>query len=67
MGRSVVDALISKGAIVSAFDINRQGLAELREQHPDITCIECDIADYEQVLAAAARYHAEFKSADVFD
>jgi len=65
LGRSVVDALISKGAIVSVFDINRPGLAELREQHPDITCIECDIADYEQVLAAAARYHAEFKSADV--
>jgi 3-oxoacyl-[acyl-carrier protein] reductase len=65
LGRSVVDTLISKGAIVAVFDINIQGLAELHAQHPDITCIECDIADYEQVLAAATRYHAEFKSADV--
>ena len=65
LGRSVVDALISKEAIVAVFDVNTQGLAELREHFPVVTCIECDVAIYDQVVEATTRYHAEFKSADI--
>lgn len=65
LGRGFVEALIAKEALVTVFDINPQGLADLREQHSDITCIECDVANYEQVVEATAHYHAEFKSADV--
>ena len=65
LGRGFVEALISKEALVTVFDINLQGLSELRERHPDVTCFECDVANYEQVVEVTTRYHAEFKSADV--
>jgi 3-oxoacyl-[acyl-carrier protein] reductase len=65
LGRGFVEALISKEARVAVFDINAQGLAELRERYPGVTCIECDVSNYEQVVEATTRYHAEFKSADV--
>ena len=65
LGRGFVEALISKEALVTVFDINPQGLAELRERHPGVTCFECDVANYEQVVEVTARYHTEFKSADV--
>lgn len=65
LGRAFVDALILKGANVAVFDINAQGLVDLREYYPGVTCIECDIADYDEVVAATTHYHAEFKSADI--
>ena len=65
LGRAVVEALIAKEVVVTVFDINAPGLAELRERHPGVNCIECDISSYEQVAKATARYHAEYKSADV--
>jgi 3-oxoacyl-[acyl-carrier protein] reductase len=65
LGWAVVEALIAEEALVTAFDINAPGLAELRESHPAVNCIECDVSNYEQVVDAAARYHAEHKSADI--
>lgn len=65
LGRSVVEALVSKEAIVTVFDVNAQGLAELHERYPGVNCVECDVANYDQVVDATNRYHAEFKSADV--
>lgn len=65
LGRGFVETLISKEALVTVFDINPQGLAELRDRYPGITCFECDVANYEQVVEATTRYHAEFKSADI--
>jgi 3-oxoacyl-[acyl-carrier protein] reductase len=65
LGRGLVEALISKEALVTVFDINSRGLVELGERHPGVTCVECDVADYEQVVEATTRYHAEFKSVDV--
>lgn len=65
LGRSIVDALVSKEAIVAVFDVNAQGLAELHEHYPGVNCVECDVANYNQVVDATNRYHAEFKSADV--
>jgi 3-oxoacyl-[acyl-carrier protein] reductase len=65
LGRSIVDALISKEAIVAVFDINKQGLAEFSEHYPDINCFECDVSNYDQVMDATTHYHEGFKSADV--
>jgi 3-oxoacyl-[acyl-carrier protein] reductase len=65
LGRSFVEALHLKEAIVAVFDINSHGLVELREHYPNMKCIECDVADYKQVMEATASYHAEFKSADI--
>jgi 3-oxoacyl-[acyl-carrier protein] reductase len=65
LGRAVVEALIAKDALVTVFDINTHGLAELHERYPGVNCSECDVANYEQVVEATTRYHAEFKSADV--
>jgi 3-oxoacyl-[acyl-carrier protein] reductase len=65
LGRAAVEALIAKEAIVTVFDVNIAGLAELRDLHPALNCVECDISNYEQVVEATGRYHAEFKSADI--
>jgi len=53
LGRSVVDMLVSKEAIVAVFDLNVQGLVGLRAQYPNVH------------VEVTTRYHAEFKSADV--
>lgn len=65
LGRSMVDLLVSKGAVVAVFDNNAQGLAALGAQYPDLYCIECDVSNYEQVVEMTNLYHAEFKCADV--
>jgi len=65
LGRAFVEALLAKEAQVAVFDINPQGLADLRAHHPNITCFECDLANDERVSETTARYHTEFKSADV--
>jgi 3-oxoacyl-[acyl-carrier protein] reductase len=65
LGWAIVEELIAKEALITVFDINTVGLAELRERYPNVNCIECDISDYEQVVEATARYHAEYKSANV--
>lgn len=65
LGRCIVDALIARESTVTVFDINPEGLADLKRQQGSVNCIECDIADYDQVVDVTARYHAEFKSADV--
>jgi len=65
LGRAVVEALLAKEAMVTVFDVNAAGLAELRASLPSVNCIECDLSDYSQVAEATARYHAENKSADI--
>jgi 3-oxoacyl-[acyl-carrier protein] reductase len=65
LGRCMVEALVAQEAVVTVFDFDGQGLAELHEQNEKIQCVECDVSDYERVVEATARYHAEFKAADV--
>jgi len=65
LGHCMVNALVAKEASVTVFDFDGQGLVELRKQNEKINCIECDVSNYEQVVDATARYHAEFKAADV--
>lgn len=65
LGRSIVDALVAKGALVTVFDLDEKGLEELRQTYQDIHCISCNVADYENVVDAVAQFHEQFKSADV--
>ena len=65
LGRSLVDTLVAKEANVAVFDVNAEGLAGLHAKYPNVYCVECDVSNNEQVIDATARYHAEFRSADV--
>lgn len=65
LGRAIVDALVAQEALITVLDLNEEGLAELRTAYPDIHCIPCNVADYEQVVAAVAEFHEKFKAADV--
>jgi 3-oxoacyl-[acyl-carrier protein] reductase len=64
LGRSMVNALLARGASITVFDLNSQSFDELREQG-NVHCIECDVANYEQVVQATAQYHTDFKAAHV--
>ena len=66
LGQCMVEKLVSKEAAVTVFDVNVQGLAELSKQQNDVVhCIECDVSNYEQVVAATAQYHEKFGAVDV--
>jgi 3-oxoacyl-[acyl-carrier protein] reductase len=65
LGRAVVEALLAKEALVTVFDVNAAGLAELREHFPSVNCVECDVSSYDQVSEVTTRYHEEYKSADI--
>lgn len=65
LGRAMTDRLIGKGAAVTVFDIDARGLAELRHEQPDVTCIECDVSNHAQVVTAMRRYHGAAGVADV--
>jgi 3-oxoacyl-[acyl-carrier protein] reductase len=64
LGRCMLDELVSKEAKVAVFDIDAQGLHELKERS-GVYCINCDVSNYEQVVAATSEYHKHFGAADV--
>ncbi len=65
LGQSMVEKLSAKGAQVTVFDLDAGGLKRLEESSSHITCIQCDVSDYEQVVVATARYHDQFGAPDV--
>ena len=65
LGRAMVDSLIKNDAVVTVFDLNIAGLDELRKQQANVTCVECDVSDYDQVVTATSRYHDDFSAADI--
>ena len=65
LGRLMVDKLVSREAAVTVFDLDAQGLERLRDQQGGVSCFECDVSNYEQVVAATAQYHERFGAADV--
>ena len=65
LGRSMVDRLVSGGAAVTVFDINAQEFDGLMQAYPAVQCVECDVTNYDQVLAATARYHQHFGAPDI--
>ena len=64
LGRQMVERLAAKGAEVTVFDRDADGLAELRLRG-GVGCVECDVSDHERVAAGVARYHEEHGAADV--
>lgn len=65
LGRAMVDQLIAREAAVTVFDLDGKGLPELKAQQPAVNCVECDVSNYEQVVAATNQYHERFGAADV--
>jgi 3-oxoacyl-[acyl-carrier protein] reductase len=65
LGRAAVEKLVSRGAVVSVFDVDGQGLRDLAKHHPAVDCVECDVSDYEQVVEATDRYHHRVGVANV--
>jgi 3-oxoacyl-[acyl-carrier protein] reductase len=65
LGRAMVDRLIANETAVTVFDLNVAGLDELSKQQSSVNCVECDVSNYEQVVAATAQYHERFGAADV--
>jgi 3-oxoacyl-[acyl-carrier protein] reductase len=65
LGRSMVDKLVSGGAAVTVFDINSQEFDSLMQAHPAVHCVECDVTNYDQVVAATAGYHQQFGAPDI--
>ncbi|MCA1632229.1 MAG: SDR family oxidoreductase [Acidobacteria bacterium] len=65
LGRALVEKLVAMEASVAVFDLNAQGLAELRARHAGVNCFECDVSSYEHVTEVARRYHEQFGAADV--
>lgn len=45
LGRAMLSMLLQRGARVSVFDIDEPGLANAKNDHPDLRTILCDVAD----------------------
>ena len=61
----MVDLLIAGKAVVTVLDIDASGLENLRKEQSGVTCLECDVSNYEQVVRTIAQYHEKFGSADI--
>lgn len=59
LGRSMVDRLVLAGALVTVFDLDVKGLAELKEKSATIDCVSCDVSIYDEVAAATDKYHEQ--------
>jgi 3-oxoacyl-[acyl-carrier protein] reductase len=64
LGRSMVDELLSREAIVRFSDLMFR-VERVGTEHDALNCVECDVSNYEQVSAAIDRYHEQFGAADV--
>jgi len=64
LGRAMVEKLVAKEAVVTVFDSDAPGLAELQTHQPNLTCVACDVSNNEQVLEETGAYHEKFGAAD---
>jgi 3-oxoacyl-[acyl-carrier protein] reductase len=65
LGRAMVEQLVGRDARVTVFDVDAAGLDGLRARHAGVQGAVCDVADYEQVVAATRSYHAASGAPDV--
>ena len=65
LGRAMVDTLVAQECLVTVFDIDESGFGTLKDKHPGLQCIACDVSDYDQVSAATESYFGEHGSPDV--
>lgn len=64
LGRRMVEKLVAKGAEVTVLDLDAPGLEELTRETA-VGSLQCDVSDYEQVVAATTRFHDQHGAADV--
>lgn len=65
LGRSMVESLIAKEALVTVFDLNAPGLEELAIAQSAVNCVACDVSNYDKVARATTEYHEKFGAADI--
>lgn len=65
LGRAMVEKLVSRGAVVTVFDIDVAGFDSLKQELPDVQCFACDVTNYEQVSGAVEDYFASRGAPDV--
>lgn len=65
LGRCIVDKLVAKEATVTVFDIDVQGLDRSRKEATNLNWVECDVSNYEHIVAATKQYHEKFGAVDV--
>lgn len=65
LGRRMVEQLVAKGAEVTVLDLDAPGLEDLRRQEGSVNCLQCDVSDYEEVVAATTRFHDQHGAVDV--
>ncbi|MCM3904871.1 MAG: SDR family NAD(P)-dependent oxidoreductase [Pyrinomonadaceae bacterium] len=65
LGRRIVEKLVAKGARVTVLDLDAVGLEDLRRQAAGVNCLQCDVSDYEQVVAAITQFHEQHGAVDV--
>lgn len=65
LGRAVVDALVAKGACVTVFDLDADGLATLAEDVPGVEAVRCNVSDEAEVDACLQEFHTRRKVAHV--
>ena len=65
LGRAMVDKLVSRECLVTVFDIDVGGFDSLKEAHPSIQCVACDVTNYEQVSAAVEEFFEARGAPDV--
>jgi 3-oxoacyl-[acyl-carrier protein] reductase len=58
LGRAMVDKLVARECAVTVFDIDVAGFDSLKEAHPGIQCVACDVAEYKQVSATVEDFFA---------
>jgi 3-oxoacyl-[acyl-carrier protein] reductase len=64
IGRVLVDKLIDEGAKIGVFDIDAEGLKDLKSYHENIFGFECDVSKFKQVSITVDKFYEEFKQID---
>ena len=65
LGSSLIDKLFSSGAQVAAVDIDAKGLQLLKDRHPSLYCMECDLTDAGRIEEQIEAYYDKFGSPQV--
>lgn len=60
LGRTIVEKLVARDAVVTVLDRNADGLKELKSHSAAVNCVECDVSNYTQVVSLLDDYHKKF-------
>jgi 3-oxoacyl-[acyl-carrier protein] reductase len=60
IGKTLVDKLLNREAIVGVFDVAKENLLRLAQGYPGIYCRDCDICNVNDVLASVNDFFGKF-------